>query len=176
MAFTFRQLHLPGLILIQSDRHPDPRGHFVELYKESEFIKAGIRDHFVQENYSFSFKNVIRGLHYQLGPLAQGKLIRCIRGEIFDVAADVWPESPTFGMSEHVTLSEHNLDQLYIPPMYAHGFCVVSDMASVVYLCNAEYDPSAEKGVRWDDPRLNIPWPVDTPILSKRDMNNPLSQ
>ena len=169
MAFVFQNLRLPGLILIESQHHEDMRGMFVELYKDSAFFQAGISERFVQENYSFSHKHVIRGLHYQTGQYAQGKLVRCVQGEILDVAADVRPESPTFGIWESITLSDQNLNQLYIPPFYAHGFCVISDEASVVYLCTKEYDPATEQGVRWDDPRLNILWPTQKPIVSKRD-------
>lgn len=174
MTFTFKTLSLHGLTLIEPQVYPDVRGVFIELYKHSEFMRAGIKEHFVQENYSFSKKDVIRGLHYQLGPTAQGKLVRCLHGEIFDIAADVQQHSPTYRKWEGVTLSSDNRRQLYIPAGYAHGFCVLSDSAEVVYLCTEEYDPSIEQGIRWDDPLLAIPWPISKPILSDRDRQLPL--
>ena len=174
MTFTFRTLSLSGLTRIEPHVYPDVRGVFIELYKHSDFTRAGINEHFVQENYSFSKKGVLRGLHYQSGPLAQGKLVRCLHGEIFDIAADVTQDSPTYGKWEGVTLSSDNRYQLYIPAGYAHGFCVLSDSAEVVYLCTEEYNPSIERGVRWDDPLLDITWPISNPILSDRDQRRPL--
>ena len=174
MTFTFKTLSLHGLTLIEPQVYPDARGVFIELYKHSEFIRAGIDEHFVQENYSFSKKDVIRGLHYQSGPTAQGKLVRCLHGEIFDIAADVMQDSPTYRKWEGITLSSDNHRQLYIPAGYAHGFCVLSDSAEVVYLCTEEYDPSIEQGIRWDDPLLSILWPISKPILSDRDRQLPL--
>lgn len=173
MAFVFQETEIPGVILIKTDTHEDNRGFFVENYKNSTFKDSGITENFVQDNYSHSKKDVLRGLHYQVGPFAQGKLVHCIKGEIFDVAADTRPESPTFGKWVGVTLSDKNHDQLYVPAGLAHGFCVTSEEADVVYKCTREYSKDNEKGILWNDPTLNISWPTKSPILSEKDGNNP---
>lgn len=173
MPFRFHRLEISDLILIEPVVFGDNRGFFFEFYKRSDFLKAGITEEFVQDNHSCSLKGVLRGLHFQKEPEAQGKLIRCIKGEIFDVAVDIRRDSPTFGRWVSVILSEENKKMLYIPPGFAHGFQVLSDMAEVIYKTTKEYSPQHEAGIIWNDPQLNINWPIKEPILSKRDMEWP---
>jgi dTDP-4-dehydrorhamnose 3,5-epimerase len=173
MPFTFTSTALPGVTIIEPAVFADARGFFMETYKRSAFVEAGLDMVFVQENHSRSVQGTLRGLHLQRPPRAQGKLVRVLQGEILDVAADIRPESPTFGRWESVTLSETNRRSLYIPPGYAHGFCVLSAEAEVVYKTTDEYAPELEWGVRWDDPLLGIPWPISSPILSARDAKWP---
>jgi dTDP-4-dehydrorhamnose 3,5-epimerase len=148
---------------------PDGRGHFLETYKYSEFEAAGITDRFVQENHSVSTRDVVRGLHYQKGTDAQGKLVQAVHGEIFDVFVDLRPGAPTFGQWQSVILSAENKLMVYIPPWCAHGFCVLSDDAELTYKVTREYAPQSEAGVRWNDPYIGIEWPVRNPILSSKD-------
>lgn len=174
MPFTFRALDLPDIVLIEPKVFEDPRGFFMETYKSSDFIAAGITAPLKQENHSRSIRGTLRGLHAQRAPKAQGKLISVLEGEIFDVALDIRRESPTFGRWTTATLSRANRYQLFIPPGYAHGFAVLSDVAEVVYKTTEEYAPELEYGVRWDDPELAIPWPLrGEPILSSRDRTWP---
>lgn len=140
----------------------------METYHQENFIAAGLPDKFVQDNHSRSAYGVLRGLHFQY-PQWQGKLIRVIAGEIFDVAVDVRQDSPTWGKWISVNLDADNRQQLYVPPGYAHGFCVVSESADVVYKCTSLYKPGDEVGVRWDDPEIAIDWPVSNPIVSEKD-------
>ncbi len=169
MPFRFSALEIPDVILIESTTFEDPRGCFVETYKRSEFLKAGIADVFVQDNYSSSARGVLRGLHYQKAPQAQEKLVMVITGEIFDVAVDIRRGSPTFGRWTSATLSAKTRRMLYVPVGFAHGFCVLSDRADVVYKVTAEYAADLDRGILWNDPELGIAWPVQTPILSSRD-------
>lgn len=173
MGFRFTPLELPGAVLVESDAHRDPRGFFAETYKRSEFVAAGIDVEFVQDNHSRSTKRVLRGLHYQREPGAQGKLVRVVVGEIFDVAVDIRHGSPTFGAWVGVSLSAENGRMVYVPPWCAHGFCVVSDVAEVVYKATAEYAPELEAGVIWNDPAIGIAWPVSDPVLAPRDQQWP---
>jgi dTDP-4-dehydrorhamnose 3,5-epimerase len=173
MPFTFTPTALPGVIIIEPTVFADSRGFFMETYKRSAFAEAGLEMVFVQENHSRSVRGTLRGLHLQRPPRAQGKLVRVLQGEILDVAADIRPDSPTFGQWESVTLSDSNRRSLYIPAGYAHGFCVLSADAEVVYKTTDEYAPELEWGVRWDDPLLAIPWPISSPILSPRDARWP---
>lgn len=173
MPFSFEQLPLDGLVLIKPRVFEDERGYFMETYKESEFASAGIRDKFVQGNLSFSRKGVLRGIHYQEAPRAQAKLVRVLEGEIFDVVVDIRPQSPSFGRWQSVLLSAENKHSLYVPSWFAHGFCVLSDTALVLYDVNAEYSPEHERGIPWDDPTLDIAWPVKLPIVSERDRTWP---
>src|ERR1043165_5421411 len=146
MAFEILPLKILGDVLeIVPRTFQDHRGHFVELYKSSDFRKAGIPDVFVQDNYSYSTKGVLRGLHYQNPPHAQGKLIQCMTGSILDVCVDVRPSSPTFGKWDSLQLSSSEIRLLYIPPGFAHGFYVISEEAVVVYKCTAEYSPECER-------------------------------
>jgi len=169
MPFTFRPTQLPGVVIIEPKVFADDRGFFVETYKRSEFVAAGIDVDFVQENHSKSVRGTLRGLHFQRAPKAQAKLVRAIEGEVFDVVVDIRRGSPTFGRWEAVRLSAENRRSVYVPAGYAHGFCVTSAEAQVVYKTSAEYAPELEGGLRWDDPALAIPWPITGPILSPRD-------
>lgn len=174
MSFVFRRLDIPDVILVEAMAAVDQRGAFAELYKRSEFAAGGIPTVFVQDNCSSSVHGVLRGLHYQRFPKAQAKLVTVVRGEIFDVAVDLRKDSPTFGHWTGVVLSAAAHRTLYVPEGFAHGFCVVSDEANVLYKVTAEYAPGLEGGVRWNDPTLNIAWPVADPILSARDRVLPL--
>ena len=152
----------------------DDRGIFTETYRYSDFTQAGIKEHFIQDNYSRSRKNVLRGLHFQKGPRAQGKLIRCSQGKIFDVAVDMRKGSPTYAHWVGVELSRDNNLMLYIPPAFAHGFVVLSSFADVIYKCTKEYQPEDDRGIIWNDPDIKINWPVKKPILSEKDRRLPL--
>jgi dTDP-4-dehydrorhamnose 3,5-epimerase len=169
MPFTFIRASLPGVVIVEPKVFADDRGFFMETYKKSDFITAGMETEFVQENHSMSVEGTLRGLHLQRAPKAQGKLVRAVGGEIFDVAADIRKDSPTFGRWVSIVLSAENRRSVFIPAGYAHGFCVVSSQAEMIYKTTAEYAPDLEWGVRWDDPLLAIPWPVQKPILSERD-------
>ena len=174
MPFDFEKLGLEGLVLVKPRIFKDPRGFFLEAYKRSDFEKAGIFGDFVQDNHSRSVKDVLRGLHFQKKDSAQGKLIRCLSGRILDVAADIRPGSPSFGKWVALELNETNAHMLYVPPGFAHGFLVLSETAELLYKCTREYNPASEAGIIWNDPQLNISWPVKNPILSEKDKKNPL--
>ena len=173
MPFTFKKLSIPGIILIKPHIFTDERGFFIETYKHSNFDKAGIIENFMQDNLSKSKKNVLRGLHYQKNPAAQGKLVRCINGRIFDVAVDICKGSPTYMKWVGIELSEKNNYMLYISPGFAHGFVVLSDEAEVMYKCTREYSPENDRGIIWNDPDININWPVEEPVLSRKDNSLP---
>jgi dTDP-4-dehydrorhamnose 3,5-epimerase len=173
MPFHFTPLSLPGVVLIEPRTFDDARGFFMETYRQTDFVAAGLRDAFVQENHSRSSRWTLRGLHYQRAPQAQGKLVRVTQGEIYDVAVDIRPDSPAFARWVATTLSADNKRLLWIPPGFAHGFCVVSDGAEVIYKATAEYAPELEHGIPWDDPHLGIEWPVTDPLLSERDRRWP---
>lgn len=174
MPFIFQHLEISEIILIEPSRFEDNRGFFMETYKYSDFVRNGIREHFVQDNSSRSLKNVLRGLHYQRNPHAQGKLVHCVRGTIFDVAVDIRKGSPTFMRWVSAELSEDNNRMLYIPAGFAHGFLVMSDTADVIYKCTKEYSPSDDRGIRWNDPDIHVSWPVRDPVLSEKDRGLPL--
>ncbi len=159
---------LPGVVVINPTVHGDERGFFMETFHQADFVEAGLPDHFVQDNHSRSAQGVLRGLHFQY-PQWQGKLVRVIAGEIFDVAVDVRIDSPTYGQWYGLNISAENKKIIYVPPGYAHGFCVLSELADVVYKCTALYKPKDEIGVRWDDPAIGIDWPVKDPIVSEKD-------
>ena len=159
---------LPGVLILEPRVFHDARGFFLESYSEKAMAEVGIREHFVQDNHSFSRRNVLRGLHYQAPP--QGKLVRVVAGEIFDVAVDLRRSSPAFGRWEGVRLSEANQQMLWIPPGLAHGFLVLSQGAHVLYKATAAYDSEAERTIQWDDPVLGIDWQLtDPPTVSARD-------
>ena len=160
---------LPDVLLIEPTVFGDARGFFLESWNRRAFANAGIDVDFVQENHSKSVRGTLRGLHFQRAPKAQAKLVRAIEGEVFDVVVDIRKGSPTFGRWGAVQLSAENRRSVYVPAGYAHGFCVTSAEAQVVYKTSAEYAPELEGGVRWDDPALAIPWPIAAPILSPRD-------
>jgi len=169
MPFTFTKLSIPDVILVEAKSLPDDRGFFLESFKESSFIKNGINTKFVQDNYSRSIKGVLRGLHYQKNPKAQAKLVTVLRGEIFDVTVDIRKDSPTYGKWISEVLSEQNHKLLYIPEGFAHGYCVLSDEADIFYKANQEYSPEHDSGFIWNDPEINIKWPIDKPIISEKD-------
>ena len=160
------------VIIIQPDIFKDDRGHFLECYRAQRYLDHGIPDRFVQDNLSYSRRGVLRGLHYQLRQ-PQGKLIYVAYGEVYDVAVDIRADSPTFGKWVGVTLSSKTPRQIYIPEGFAHGFCVTSSFAVVVYKCTDYYSPMEERGIRWNDPSLNIRWPLEKPILSDKDRAYP---
>lgn len=145
----------------------------MEVYHQEKFRGGGITESFVQDNHSRSVRGVLRGLHYQL-PNPQGKLVRAVEGSVFDVAVDIRRGSPTFGKWVGVELSEENKRQLWIPAGFAHGFCVTSETAEVVYKCTTLYDGPSDRAIRWNDPAIGIEWPVDDPILSAKDAAAPL--
>jgi dTDP-4-dehydrorhamnose 3,5-epimerase len=174
MPFHFRHLEIPEILLIEPKVFRDARGVFMETYKCSDFVQHGIKENFVQDNYSRSSRGVLRGLHYQKDPHAQGKLVQCLRGKIFDVAVDMRKNSPTFRRWVSAELSEDNSFMLYVPPGFAHGFIVISESADVLYKCTREYSPENDRGIIWNDPDLNILWPVKDPVLSEKDERHPL--
>jgi dTDP-4-dehydrorhamnose 3,5-epimerase len=165
--FKFTKLDI-GLVTIETESFPDERGIFSELYKGSEFKKNGVEDDFVQENLSYSKKGVLRGLHYQSEPEAQGKLINVVSGKIFDVAVDIRKGSPTFGKWYGLELSGKNNKMLWIPKGFAHGFLALED-SYVAYKTTKEYSKSHENGILWSDPDIGIEWPSKNPIVNARD-------
>jgi dTDP-4-dehydrorhamnose 3,5-epimerase len=174
MPFRFTPTDLAEVVIIEPKVFLDDRGFFIETYKRSEFSAHGISAAFVQANQSRSSRNTLRGLHYQRAPRAQGKLVRALSGEVFDVVVDIRKESATYGKWLGIPLSSETNRMLYVPPGLAHGFCVVTEEAEVLYMTTDEYAPDYEAGIRWDDPDLRITWPVDNPKLSARDMEWPL--
>ena len=173
MPFEFKRLEIPDVILIKPKVFEDERGFFMETYKKEDFERAGIRGEFVQDNHSRSKYGVLRGLHFQKEPYAQAKIVRCIRGVIYDVAVDLRGNSPTFGKYVGVILSEFNKYQLYIPRGFAHGFVVLSDVAEVVYKVDNVSAPDYDGGVIWNDPDIGIDWPIEEPVISKKDQKLP---
>mgnify|MGYP001294117773 FL=1 len=169
MPFTFKRLSIPDVILIEPQSFSDDRGFFFESFKESDFFSNGIDKKFVQDNFSHSANGVIRGLHFQKAPKAQAKLVTVLKGKIFDVAVDIRKNSPTYGkwVSEILSGDTHNL--LYVPEGFAHGFCVISDEADVLYKVSNEYSQEHERSIIWNDPKLDIQWPIKKPIVSNKD-------
>ncbi len=176
MPFEFTKLSIPGPLLIQPQVFNDGRGYFLELYKYSDFAAAGIGDHLVQDNYSKSVKGVLRGLHYQKNPKAQGKLVMCTRGGIFDVAVDIRRGSPHYGKWIGIEITEENRRMLYVPPGFAHGFQVLSETAEILYKCTDEYAPAHDRGIIWNDPVIKVAWPLADPLLSGKDEKHPSLQ
>ncbi|MDI6736312.1 MAG: dTDP-4-dehydrorhamnose 3,5-epimerase [bacterium] len=174
MPFNFEKLSIPEIILIKPKVFIDGRGFFMETYKYLDFTKIGIRENFVQDNYSKSAKNVLRGLHYQKVPKSQGKLVQCLKGKIYDVSVDIRKGATTYRQWNAIELSEENCHILYIPPGFAHGFLVLSDIAEVIYKCTEEYSSEDERGIIWNDPDIGIKWPIRNPILSERDKVYPM--
>jgi dTDP-4-dehydrorhamnose 3,5-epimerase len=164
---------LAGLLIIEPKVFGDERGFFVETWNRQRYQEMGINADFVQDNLSFSARGVLRGLHFQ-NPLAQGKLVSVLQGEVFDVAVDLRQGSPTFGQWHGTYLSADNKRQFWVPPGFAHGFCVTSDTALFAYKCTELYAPQHEKAIRWDDPSLAIDWPVSEPQVSAKDRLAPL--
>ncbi len=174
MPFEFKSLEIPGLVLVRPQVLGDDRGFFFELYKHSDFTRGGISGHLVQDNYSRSAQGVLRGLHYQKSPKAQGKLVMCMLGRIYDVAVDIRKGSPFYGKWIGVELTMENRLMLYVPAGFAHGFQVLSDTADVMYKCTDEYSPAEDRGIIWNDPNINIAWPLKDPVLSGKDKIHPL--
>lgn len=165
---TVRETPLPGVLVLEPRVFRDERGFFVETFSSREFHGTGISQDFVQDNHSRSSRGVLRGLHYQLNN-PQGKLVHVARGKVFDVAVDIRIGSPTFGKWFGTELDDENLHSLWIPPGFAHGFLVLSDVADVIYKCTRLYDGKDDRGVAWNDPRIGITWPNMNPVLSQKD-------
>jgi dTDP-4-dehydrorhamnose 3,5-epimerase len=176
MPFTFETLQIPEVRLIKPQVFGDARGFILETYKQTAFAAEGISETFVQINHSHSSAGVLRGLHYQKAPRAQAKLVTVISGAIFDVAVDIRVGSPTFGAWVGAELSGDNHYLLYIPSGFAHGFCVLSERVDVIYQATGEYSPEHERGILWNDPMIGIDWPIQTPLLSSRDVVQPWLQ
>lgn len=173
MPFVFHRTQVPEIIEVEPRVFGDERGFFLETFAVAEFAAAGIVGPFVQDNHSRSVHGVLRGLHYQRAPHAQGKLVRCTVGVVWDVGADIRPGSATHGRWVGRKLSADNHRMLWIPPGFAHGFVTLSDVAEVQYKTTAPYAPEADDGIRWDDPTLAIDWPLTEPILSSKDQALP---
>jgi len=172
MDVNIKQLTLPGVFLVEPVCFEDNRGYFMETYHLNKYEAAGIHQAFAQDNHSHSSQGVLRGLHYQLKH-PQGKLIYAVTGTIFDVAVDIRKSSPTFGQWTGAELSAENKRQIYIPEGFAHGFVVLSKSADIIYKCTDLYTPGDEYGILWSDPAIDIDWPVEDPILSQKDLENP---
>ena len=174
MTFEFKKLKIEDVILIEPRVHGDNRGFFMESYKKTEFFEAGINADFVQDNHSKSSRGVLRGLHYQLNPKPQGKLIRVIEGEIFDVAVDIRRNSKTFGKWAGEKLSAENKKMIYIPEGFAHGFVTLSESAQIIYKTTNEYAAELDSGILWNDEEIGIDWGIDfEPLLSDKDKVQP---
>lgn len=166
---------LKGLIIVEPDVHGDIRGFFMESYSRAKFIELGIKHEFIQDNHSLSVETgVVRGLHYQLNPKAQTKLVRVASGAIYDVAVDIRKDSPTFGQWVGVIISEANKRQLLVPQGFAHGFCTIVPNTQVLYKVDEYYSPEHDRGILWSDPAIGIDWPTSKPILSDKDQKHPL--
>jgi dTDP-4-dehydrorhamnose 3,5-epimerase len=163
---------LPGLVVVEPVVHHDARGAFHESFRADRMAELGIRESWVQDNQARSGHGVLRGMHFSVDP-GQAKLVRCARGRIVDVVVDIRRGSPTFGQWEAVELDDEACRQLYAPLGFAHGYCVVSEVADVLYRCSAYYDPARERGFAWDDPEIAIAWPLEDPELSQRDRDAP---
>ncbi len=163
---------IPGCVVLEPVVHRDPRGFFVETLRQEWLDGLGITHGWVQDNHSRSARGVLRGLHFQTHP-GQAKLVRCARGSILDVVVDLRRGSPTFGRWEGFALDDRTLEAVYVPVGFAHGFCVVSDVADVVYKCSNYYDPATEAGFAWDDPDVRVGWPTDDVQVSQRDAEAP---
>lgn len=172
MAVKGEATELPGLLLITPGVFPDTRGYFMEVHHARKYAQLGIARPFVQDNHSHSCRRTLRGLHYQLDH-PQAKLVWAVSGSVFDVAVDIRLGSPTYGKWFGTTLSEDNHCQLYVPEGFAHGFCVLSEDADILYKCTGFYAPEDDRGIAWDDPSLGIDWPVDDPLLSAKDSRLP---
>ncbi|UCC98525.1 MAG: dTDP-4-dehydrorhamnose 3,5-epimerase [Phycisphaerales bacterium] len=166
------QTKLPGVLVLEPQLFGDERGYFLETWRSTRYEDAGIPGPFVQDNVAFSGKGILRGLHFQ-HPQSQGKLVQVLSGEVLDVAVDVRVGSPTFGQWVGERLSEANHRQMYVPPGFAHGYCVLSETALFSYKCTDFYSPEAEIGIIWNDPDLDIEWPITAPVVSPKDAGHP---
>lgn len=170
----FTPLEISGLVVVEPRVFPDARGFFYESYRADLFSQNGIKDVFIQDNHSRSAKGALRGLHFQKDPMAQGKLVRVIRGSVFDVALDIRPGSKTYGKHASIVLSADNKKMLYVPPGFAHGFCVLEEDTEFLYKVTNVYSPEHERGILWNDPDLGIAWPkLESFILSDKDKKYP---
>jgi dTDP-4-dehydrorhamnose 3,5-epimerase len=169
---TVLPTRLDGLVLLEPDVHGDERGFLVETFSERDWREAGVDCEFVQDNHSRSSAGILRGLHFQRSP-GQAKLVRCMRGRVWDVAVDLRRDSPTFAQWEGHELDDELHRQLFVPRGFAHGFCVLSDVADVHYRLSDYYDPATEAGIAWDDPTVAVDWPIDDPQVSERDATAP---
>lgn len=160
MPFNFVKTPIKDLLIIEPRVFADGRGFFMETYKKSDFVKAGIKEEFMQDNHSFSSKGVLRGIHYQTGSSAQGKLVHVVKGAVWDVAVDLRPESDTFGLWYGIELTEDNHKMLYVPKGFGHGFITLKDNTHFLYKCTYEYDPTCDSGIIWNDKDINIKWPL----------------
>jgi dTDP-4-dehydrorhamnose 3,5-epimerase len=174
MPFTFTKTKIKDLLIIQPQKFGDSRGFFSETYKRSEFEANGISEQFAQDNHSCSSKGVLRGIHFQSAPMAQGKLVRVTRGSVWDVAVDLRVDSPTFKEWVGVELTEENGTMLYVPPGFGHGFVTLEDDTHFLYKCTEEYSPEHDGGIKWDDPELGIQWPLTDVEVSAKDKTLPL--
>lgn len=174
MPFKFTKLEIDGLVVVEPRVFGDDRGFFLESYKKSEFASNGISEDFVQDNHSLSKKGVIRGLHYQHNPRAQGKLVRVVKGAVWDVAVDIRKSSKTFLKWIALELSEENNKMFYIPAGFAHGFAALTDNVHLMYKCTNEYDAKLDAGIMWNDPQIALKWPVENPVVSDKDKQLPL--
>lgn len=172
MTLRFTSCEIPGVVIVEPEVHFDDRGFLLESFHAGKYCEGGIRATFVQDNHSSSSKGTLRGLHGQ-SPHPQGKLVRVLEGEIFDVFVDIRRGSPAYGKFVTATLSSENFRQIYAPPGLIHGFVVLSERAQVAYKCTDFYHPKSAFGVAWNDPELGIPWPVDEPMLSPKDAAAP---
>ncbi|MCK5197878.1 MAG: dTDP-4-dehydrorhamnose 3,5-epimerase [Spirochaetales bacterium] len=171
MPFDFKNAPLKRLVVIQPRVFADERGFFMETYKKSDFVKAGITEEFTQDNHSYSSKGVLRGIHFQKDPYAQGKLVRCIKGAVWDVAVDLRADSETFGQWYGLEITGENKIMFYIPPGFGHGFVTLKDNTHFLYKCTNEYNPDADSGIMWNDSDLNIEWPLTEGLsLSDKDL------
>ncbi len=173
MPFTFEKTFIDGLVVVKSRIFPDGRGFFMETYKESDFISNGINLPFVQDNHSMSSKGILRGLHFQRGIHAQGKLVRVTSGSVWDVAVDLRPESQTFRRWFGLELNSVSGIMIYMPPGFAHGFVTLEDNTEFLYKCTAEYNAESDGGIRWDDPDIAVQWPLTEVSVSAKDNNLP---
>ncbi len=169
---TRLETRIDGVVLIEPSVHGDERGFLVETWRDDAWQDLGVELDFVQENHSRSGRHILRGLHFQTDP-GQAKLVRCLRGRIWDVAVDLRSDSPTYGQWEAHELDDERHRQLLVPVGFAHGFCVLSDRADVAYKLSTHYDPATEAGIAWDDPEVGVEWPIDDPVLSERDRSAP---
>jgi dTDP-4-dehydrorhamnose 3,5-epimerase len=173
MALTFIDTPITDLYVIEPRVFADNRGFFMESYKECDFLAKGITAHFSQDNHSKSTKGIVRGLHYQLAPHAQGKLVRVVSGAVWDVAIDLRKDSATYGKWFGIELNEENKKMFWIPEGFAHGFVALSETVDFLYKATHEYHQASERAIAWNDPELAITWPVEHPILSEKDLKNP---
>ena len=174
MPCTFETVYIDGLVIVNPRAFSDERGYFLESFKASEFHSHGIPNTFVQDNHSRSSKGTLRALHYQLAPYCQGKLVRVARGSVWDVAVDLRKNSATYGKWYGLELNEENHTMFWVPEGFAHGFVALTDEVDFLYKTTNEYNKESERAIIWNDPTLNIQWPIDTPLLSEKDKSNPL--